>query len=201
MKAVLNIFTLLLAAVVGAVGVQIADNIPRFWTAISSVWRAPNCENPKGLRLVQGEATTSSVLPSTETPRGTFRYDAKNVLDNDSGTAWVEGVPGWGIGQQLTIQLPQTLDVRLVCVVNGLPLDDNLYRRNGRVKSFDVRTDRGERLDSRLTDEAIDVPQAIEIPPGPTARIELTVREVYVGKGQDRFDDTAVAEVLVYAAA
>ncbi|MFG3621486.1 NADase-type glycan-binding domain-containing protein [Nocardia sp. NPDC047654] len=199
-----HIASLLVAAIVGAVGVKIADNIPHFWVKLSSPWREPTCENPKGLEVVTpSEATASSALPPTDTNIATFSFDANLTIDDDTGTAWAEGAPEWGTGERLKLILPATRDVQLLCVINGYPLEEDLFWRNGRVESFNVRTASGERLDSRLPDATkghIETPQKLDIPPGPTNWIELEINKVYKAKGQIRYKDTTVAEVKVYSA-
>ncbi|MGC4994542.1 NADase-type glycan-binding domain-containing protein [Nocardia salmonicida] len=202
-KSGLNIFSLLVAAVVGALGIKIADNLPELWTTVSSAWQGPSCENTKNLKLVHGEISGTSFLPETATPSGTYRFDPARVADEDPGTAWVEGVDGFGEGQKLTITLPETYDVRFLCIVNGYPLEPKLFQRNGRVRTVDVRTDQGNLSGSTLNDPPGDdllESQQLNIPAGPTTMIELTIKKVYPSLGQDRFEDTAVAEVAVYAA-
>lgn len=80
------------------------------------------------------EATASSFLPRN----GAFVYSAAKAVDGDAGTAWCEGAPGDGIGENLSVtvkaEVPPGAECRVLDVelAPGLAKNDAAYRANGR---------------------------------------------------------------------
>ncbi len=169
---------------------------PLFKSALAEA----DCEDPRGLHLVSGvSALSSSAL--TEPAPGTLEHPAELAIDGDLGTSWVEGVDGLGKNETLTLTLPGTPDVQLVCVINGYAKSEALYLRNARVRQFNVQTDQGDQpamlRQKPLADYAAY--QSLAIPRGSTEKIVLTIAIAVGGTGGDRAADTSISEVEVWA--
>lgn len=71
--------------------------------------------------------------------QGSNTYDPQNAHDLSYKNAWVEGVPGYGIGEYLTYTFsaasPRITDI---IVVNGYVKSESAYRNNSRVKKLKV---------------------------------------------------------------
>jgi hypothetical protein len=78
----------------------------------------------------------SSVLESDE-PLRESRYGPEKALDGDPGTAWVEGVPGPGIGESFFLALEHIPEA--FGFYNGYAKNQNLFNKNHRVKELKVR--------------------------------------------------------------
>ena len=85
----------------------------------------------------------SSVLEAGD---GIYRspYDPGRALDRDPATAWVEGVPGPGLGESYWLGLdyfPEALGF-----INGYAKNRDLFEKNFRVRSFNVQVFAGVNL-------------------------------------------------------
>lgn len=76
-----------------------------FFTGISAVHASEHLQSV----VIQGKP--AKIGASSELQSKTQRYSVLNAFDNDSTTAWVEGVVGNGVGETITVQFdqPQTL--------------------------------------------------------------------------------------------
>ncbi|ORC30275.1 hypothetical protein B4O97_18290 [Marispirochaeta aestuarii] len=63
-------------------------------------------------------------------------YGPEALFDGDTGSPWVEGVPGSGVGESLTV-MTQRL-VSRISVVNGFARSRRLFERNNRVREVSV---------------------------------------------------------------
>lgn len=141
-------------------------------------FREPSCDDPKELALIRPTAATAS----TDVYHDTFNdipvsYPPSNAIDTSTGTAWVEGAEGYGVGAPITFAFSGQHDIRLICVVNGSALNEERYRANARVRRFDVTTDQGERTAvlSDLPPEEIATFQRLRLREGRTDSVTLTI--------------------------
>lgn len=130
------------------------------------------------------DVRASSELPSDDDGD----YEAGNVIDGSTGTAWVagRGAPGW-----IELDLGEVTDVVGIVVWNGYQADDR-FSRHDRVSSLVIETD-----DRRFAVDLLDTrgPLAVDLPePVPASRIRLIVEEVFSG---DEVDGPALSLVEV----
>ena len=97
----------------------------------SSLWGEWN-----ELEIKSGDSLwASSVL--TETIKGkTVDYPPENLFDSDPSTAWVEGVKGYGKGENLLILTNKIISG--FSMVNGFAKSEQLFSRNSRVRELSV---------------------------------------------------------------
>jgi hypothetical protein len=142
----------------------------------------------------------SSTLPAS----GGIRYGALNLGDASLSTAWVEGAPGYGVGEAVTIifgALPEAgegVGFRGIELVNGYAKNAKTWRENSRVKRLSIGHNGGFLFELSLADTI--APQAfsfkdVDVRPGD--RLTLTILDVYPG---GKFDDTAISEIHFYGA-
>jgi hypothetical protein len=62
------------------------------------------------------------------------KYHESNLFDGNKSTAWVEGVPGYGIGEKIWFSMEP--DTEELVFVNGYAQNASLFAKNGRVKTF-----------------------------------------------------------------
>lgn len=87
---------------------------------------------------------TSSALPS----QGQFKYDGTNLNDNNPLTAWVEGRPGYGIGEYFEVK-----QYHVNTIYNGYQYSPSSWKNNSRVKKFKVYVNNMPLAYLELTDE------------------------------------------------
>lgn len=130
--------------------------------------------------------------------QGKNSYKAGNAHDLNYKNAWVEGVPGYGIGEYLTYRFRGgSPRVTTIIVVNGYVKSAKAYKENSRVKKLKVYKDDQPIAILELKD--IIGEQSFNIgvlgsnkegTPGWTLKFEIM--EVYKG---DKYDDTAISEI------
>jgi hypothetical protein len=144
------------------------------------------------------EYCVSSVLKSDGL--NIYNYGPENLFDDDTDTAWVEGVPGQGIGQWIVVSFDRMRLVKSIEVVNGYAKDHLIFQKNSRVKDIRVEfSGRDEPLHFKLKDS--ETPQPVPLPddrPLKAHWIKFTIESVYPGT---KWEDTAISELHVFSEA
>jgi len=139
------------------------------------------------LRQTEFRVTTSSVLNNQS------QYRGENVLDNNLETAWVEGVPGPGIGEWIQIQFVHPYNVTHVGIVPGYAKHDpysNRFYENNRVGSATLYINENIRKQIEFYD--LHVMQYFVLPNIPLETFKLRVDTICPGS---RWDDTCISEI------
>jgi hypothetical protein len=134
-----------------------------------------------------------------------IRYSAKNAHDLSYKTAWVEGVPGYGIGEYLVYHFPpQNPRITKVIVVNGYVKSEQLWKENSRVKKIKMYIDdkpfailniKDTRQEQTFSFDPIgngDRSDWAKLVMKPWWTIKFEIMDVYKG---DKYDDTAITEI------
>jgi len=113
------------------------------------------------------------------------------LADGRKETAWVEGVPGDGVGECIRVAFPCAFEVKALSITNGYCKSRDTFVRNNRVKRLELSGDFG-----RETVSVQDVmePQKIDLRGGKTRFVELRIVEIYKGS---HHRDTAISELDV----
>jgi len=144
-----------------------------------------NCAQLGSTELVTSTLyCVSSVLPS----QSGSSYGPGNLFDNSDRTAWCEGVRGNGEGQEIYIRIVDGIPFRRLLINNGYAKSEDSYRNNGRARTIDVFTDRGDRIRAVLPDTSSEVMVNL---PGPIEYHELRIQIVDVYPGS-KFQDTCL---------
>lgn len=151
-----------------------------------------------------GGQDTLSASSALKSNRG-ITYSAKNIHDLRYETAWVEGVPGYGIGEFVTFHIPpQNPRITEIIIVNGYVKSLDAWKNNSRVKKlrmyindkpFAILNVSDTRQEQHFTFEPLgysdrDNWDLLQTQPWWTIKFEIL--DVYKG---DRYDDTAITEI------
>jgi hypothetical protein len=149
----------------------------------------------------QDTASASSELK----PFKGFKYSASNSHDLSYKTAWIEGVPGYGIGEYLVYHFPpQNPRITKIIIVNGYVKSEKAWKENSRVKKLKMYIDdkpfailnlADTRQEQTFSFEPIgygdrDDWKKLEAKPWWTMKFEIM--DVYKG---DKYDETAITEI------
>jgi hypothetical protein len=147
------------------------------------------------------EITASSSLP----PGGSITYAASNAHDLSYKTAWVEGVPGYGIGESLTYRFnPESPRITEIIVVNGYVKSEKAWRENSRVKKLKLYVNNKPYAFLNLADSRHEQHFTVEplgnndranwdlLKQQPPWTLKFEIVEVYKGT---KYDDTAISEI------
>ena len=186
---------------------KIGCRIENARTDMSNGYARPNCywdrvRSPYGwYRNWRGAQIYAS---STLLPFKGITYGAHNLHDANYRTAWVEGVPGYGIGQTITYALhPMTPSISIINIVNGYVKSDKSWNDNARVKTIKVYVNYIPHAILHLSDVRNE--QSFSIMPISNKRmnggrnyqsgnitITFEILDIYPG---NKFQDTAISEI------
>lgn len=169
----------------------------------------PTCEDPDGAiplpreRLVAvndlGEVDEGKIKaskthePQPEKPEE-FRvdWDLGNTVDGESQTFWVPQVPldrkanPKADAPYIRLEFDQSIDLALVCVVNGYQLDAMAALTADRLRTIEVRTDASDSPEVTYLQVVggpqLQNPQTLRIKKGQTRQITLSIIDVYPGQ-------------------
>ena len=135
--------------------------------------------------------TASSYLSS----QGNNKYDAKNAHDFNYKNAWVEGVPGYGIGEYLAYKFHQsTPQINTIIIVNGYVKSNSSWQANSRVKKLKIYLNDKEfvylNLQDNVSEQHFYIPEIGNFNNG--MEIKFEIMEVYKGT---KYDDVVISEI------
>ncbi len=154
------------------------------------------------------KAEVSSYL----SPKGKNVYSGESIWDNDTRTAWVEGVKGYGIGEYVEFVFPYYAPrASVVFIANGYNKNETIWRNNSRVKTFNLYEDDQLTAIIHLKDtrdlQSFDLPHPFPNRPDGVignmydeksenfshpVKLKFVITEVYKG---DKYEDTAISEL------
>lgn len=138
--------------------------------------------------------------------QGSINYRAENAMDLNYKNVWVEGVPGYGVGEYLEYNFYQgSPRITEIIVVNGYVKSETAWRNNSRVKKLKVYIKGKPYAILNLTDQraaqhfkvapigkldkSIDYITSKSLPPW---TMKFEIMEVYPG---DKYEDTVLSEI------
>ena len=151
-----------------------------------------------------GGRDTASASSELKPLKG-ITYSARNSHDLSYKTAWIEGVPGYGIGEYLLYSFPpENPRITKVIIVNGYVKSANAWKENSRVKKLKMYINNKPFAILNLADTRRE--QSFSFAPigngdrknfemlksKPWWTMKFEIMEVYPG---DRYDDTAITEI------
>lgn len=138
-------------------------------------------------RKVDGRIVSSSTLQSSS------KYSSTNLFDNKKSTAWVEGIDGKGIGEQLSFDFSQPVKIDAIKIWNGYQRSTNTYQSNARLKSFSLGESTGKLYEYTLRDD--EAAQRVDLRVPLESKFELKINSAYDGA---KYQDLAISEILFF---
>lgn len=145
---------------------------------------AENCA-----RLDFGTVCTSSILPQWRK----VTYGPANMFDDRLDTAWVEGVDGVGVGEQLTIAFDEERLVSGISLLNGYHKSNDLFAKNGRITEIYLDTSDGQQLATQIADDAGEQVRSFDRP----VRLKWITIQIANAVAGTKYTDTAISEMRV----
>ncbi len=144
-----------------------------------------------------GSVTVSASSQLVSTEGGEMFFDPRNVFDGSLQTAWSEGkTDGPGIGESISVSLPQYMRITSVSIVNGSTRSEESYKNNARVAKLKISTNDGKEAIIDLEDGVMDYQTRDVDLTGNSVKFEIS--DVYNG---DKFSDTCISEIKIEARA
>ncbi len=150
-------------------------------TALPSL-PADNCT-----RLDFGTVCTSSILPQWRN----VTYGPANMFDDRLDTAWVEGVEGVGVGEQLTVTFDEESLVSGISLLNGYHKSNDLFAKNGRITEIYIDTSDGQQLAAEIADDPGEQVRYFDRP----VKLKWISIQIASAVAGTKYTDTAVSEM------
>ena len=143
------------------------------------------------------------IKASSELLENNTLYRAKNMLNSSAGVPWVEGVPGYGIGETITINISSYSKFQGFIISNGFVdfVRPDLYRRNSRIKTIEIISPTEAKMEYFLADtslfQSINLPENMIPPESIQGALEypeykIIIKDVYRG---DSWNDTCINKI------
>jgi uncharacterized protein (DUF1330 family) len=92
-------------------------------------------------------------VSSALAPAHGSNYGARNLLDGNDNTAWVEGSGGQGAGDFVVLEFDAPRLVRSLTLRNGYAKNADIFGKNSRIKGVELHFSNGDSLETTLTDQ------------------------------------------------
>jgi hypothetical protein len=147
------------------------------------------------LQGVQLDVAASSVLVEKNQPP--LRYGPANLVDEDAGTVWAEGVRGPGLGEWVELRFPRPTVLLGFEVLPGHGGSSRLFAANNSLVDYMVSVDGhtftgGPLRGAESANEDLPVPAQVHWFAGPTPVSTLRLRVTETRKGIS-YDDTCIS--------
>lgn len=120
-------------------------------------------------------------------------YDVQNLFSASTGTAWVEGREGSGVGEWITIEFDAMRTVKSINVQNGYQKSNDIFQKNNRVRQLRAVFSQGETqvfiLRDKLGSELLTLPKPVK-----AYWVKFIIDDVWAG---NKYSDTAITKLLV----
>ena len=140
-------------------------------------------------RLRFSRASASSYLSNAY--YGTF--PASLAIDGHTGTAWQEGVSGYGVGESLTLYFSEDTEISVIEIYPGFAKSEYTFYANGRPSSLQFEFSDGTMctydFDDVCESSVLELSEVVT-----TSYIRLTI----LGSYDAEWQDTAISEVCAY---
>ena len=168
---------------------------------VEKAWKAPADDGATTWDL-HCSHVVEVMASSTAKPEGKHRYDARNLVDGNLGTVWVEGVKGLGVGEWVEYSFisvtPDSRHDGSWAFFNGYNSSEALFKANARVKKLRVSYNGRDIADVEVLDvrsmQLFDLgtlPEFNQMKKGDKVRFKIL--EVYPGT---KYEDTVITELM-----
>ena len=138
--------------------------------------------------------SVSEVSASSSLSEYDMTHEPEFLTDGMVKTAWVEGAPGQGIGESVTLYFDEVYQVTGVDIYARYHKSKSLYRKNSRPKEIFVEFSDGSGetfvLKNQFKKQSVRLSR-----PADTEYMKITMESVYLGS---KFEDTVISEIELY---
>ena len=126
-------------------------------------------------------------------PQFGMSYGVSNLFDDTTGTAWVEGQQGNGVGEWITVEFETLRRVRSFVVQNGYQKSSDIFQKNNRVRQLRVLFSGGETvtfvLGDKISSQLLSLSRPIQ-----AYWLKFIIDDVWAG---NKYTDTAITKLLI----
>lgn len=138
-----------------------------------------------------GSLNVTATASSTRAPIKALSYGSANALDNSLLTAWIEGVPGPGIGEWIQCDFGREVKLNRVVMTPGYFKTASLWRQNNRLATATLHFSDGS--SRRFTFPDLMKMQTLDAGGIRTRFVRLVIEDFYPGSVDS--EDTPISEM------
>lgn len=132
-------------------------------------------------KLKNATSFKSAKATSTLGDMGKHNYKASNVLNKD-GACWCEGASGYGVGESITLELPERQLVSGIYLLNGYAGTEKQYDDNAKINDVEISFSDGQSFTATLqtlpTNKRKSLQKITFSQPVATSSVTLTIKSV-----------------------
>lgn len=133
----------------------------------------------------------TATASSTRVPMKAFTYEPAHALDGSLLTAWIEGVPGPGVGEWLRCDFDREVKLNQIIFTPGYFKNPSIWKQNNRLAAatfhFSDGTSRRFTFPDRMQEQRLDAGGVR------TRFVRLVIDEIYPGSVDS--EDTAISQI------
>lgn len=149
-------------------------------------------ENPEAKTISMKDI--QNISASSYLKEKSVNHIPNRLVDEDTTTAWVEGVDGNGEGEYVLINFDNDYSVSGIKIWNGYQKNEDLYYKNARPAEVELEFSDGTIEQLKLQDE-FDKGQMFRFETRVTSYVKITIISVYDGS---KYEDTVISEVKLF---
>lgn len=150
-----------------------------------------NSGNPNNGGGSQAPLKITASASSTRAPQGGNRYFPENLVDENLGSAWIEGAEGAARGSWVQCDFDREISLNSIRVYPGYFKSPAIWEKNNRVSAATIFFSDGSSIQASFPDQM--QPQDIPTNGVRTRSVRLQIDDFYGGTTD--FNDTAISEL------
>ena len=123
-----------------------------------------------------------------------IQHIPERLIDQDTTTAWVEGVSGTGEGEFVCFELDGSYTINGIKIWNGYQKSEDLYYKNARPQKLEVEVSDGTSERLKLQDN-VDGSQTFYFDGRITSYVKISILSTYKGS---KYEDTVMSEIELF---
>lgn len=133
----------------------------------------------------------TATASSTRVPLKSYTYEAAQVLDKNLQTAWIEGVPGPGLGEWIRCDFDREVKLNRITLTPGYFKNPSIWKQNNRLAAATLYFSDGS--SRRYTFPDLMQERLLDTGGIRTRFVRLVIDEMYPGSVDS--EDTAISEI------
>ena len=133
----------------------------------------------------------TATASSTRVPLKSYTYEAAHVLDKNLQTAWIEGVPGPGLGEWIRCDFEREVKLNRITLTPGYFKNPSIWKQNNRLAAATLYFSDGS--SRRYTFPDLMQERLLDTGGVRTRFVRLVIDDMYPGSVDS--EDTAISEI------
>lgn len=138
-----------------------------------------------------GSLQITATASSTRDPLRSYTYQPSQLIDGSLQTAWIEGVPGAGVGEWIRCDFDREVRLKRILLTPGYFKDPSIWKQNNRLAAAILYFSDGSSRRYHFPDQMRE--QTLDTGGVRTRFVRLVIEETYPGSVDN--EDTAISQM------